>query len=174
MLYVCGTCVSWDGKRFVAIKKNRPKWQEGLWNLPGGKIKMREHTSYLAEEKKHIIFLPEETPREAMSREFHEETGVLIKPGARWVCFQIEQYSRIDKEKQKHTDTVYYFVTFGDEINKVVTTTDEEIKIFDHEDITFAPKEFVFNVPYLYMMLLIHIRNKSLWFLNPGNQNDVD
>lgn len=173
MLYVCGTCISWDGKRFVAIKKNRPEWQKGLWNLPGGKINMREITNGKDGTNQRLIFIPNETPREAMSREFQEETGVLIKPGTRWICFHIEQYSKVNKEGQKQTNTVYYFVTFGDEINKVKTMTDETITIFEHEDITFAPKEFVFNIPYLYMMLLCQIRNKTLWLLNPGNQNDV-
>lgn len=57
--YVLGFAFDLMG-RVAMIKKARPEWQAGLFNGIGGKIE------------------PGETSKEAMSREFLEETGVLI------------------------------------------------------------------------------------------------
>lgn len=43
----------------VLLKKARPEWQRGLLNLPGGKIE------------------EDESPRQCMTREWKEETGVF-------------------------------------------------------------------------------------------------
>ena len=57
--YVVGFLIdtNWN---VVLIRKNRPKWQAGKLNGPGGKIE------------------EDETPEEAMRREFREEAGVLF------------------------------------------------------------------------------------------------
>lgn len=47
-------------ERVLLIKKKRPKWQEGLFNLPGGKVE------------------PGESPLEAATRKLKEETGINI------------------------------------------------------------------------------------------------
>lgn len=49
-----------DGARVILVRKRKPEWQAGKLNAVGGKIE------------------PGEKPRNAMSREFHEETGVRI------------------------------------------------------------------------------------------------
>ena len=49
-----------DGKNVVLVKKNRPKWQKGKLNGPGGKIELNE------------------SAEAAMTREFLEETGLRI------------------------------------------------------------------------------------------------
>ena len=43
----------------LLIKKRKPSWQAGYWNAPGGKIEQNE------------------TPLQAICREFREETGVV-------------------------------------------------------------------------------------------------
>lgn len=55
---VCGFCFTDDGKRVVLIQKAKPTWQKGLLNGVGGKQELNE------------------TPQQAMAREFMEECGV--------------------------------------------------------------------------------------------------
>lgn len=157
--FVCGTIFSWDLKRFVVIKKNRPDWMAGKYNFVGGKI----------EEKPEISGLWE-TPRQAISREFEEETGVITQP-KNWHCFHIEQYANTTSAPDKQRAKVYYLATFGDDINKVKTITDEEVKIMNYEDLTWDPKEFIFNIPYIIAMLLTQVREKTFYSLNPEGVN---
>ena len=56
--YVVGFLLNYDRTQVVLIRKNRPAWQAGHLNGVGGKIEMGE------------------TPIEAMTREFEEETGL--------------------------------------------------------------------------------------------------
>lgn len=64
--YVLGFAVSEDGTLVALIKKNRgPAENIGKWNGLGGKLEVGE------------------TPEDAMSREFKEESGVEI-PAADW------------------------------------------------------------------------------------------
>jgi 8-oxo-dGTP diphosphatase len=69
--YVCGFAFhSLDGNvrpRVVLVRKVKPDWQAGKLNGVGGKIEAGE------------------SPEQAMSREFHEETGVIIYPE----CWQV-------------------------------------------------------------------------------------
>ena len=58
--YVVGFLFSPDKKSVVLIKKIRPTFQAGLFNGVGGKIEIGE------------------TPIQAMTREFFEETGLTI------------------------------------------------------------------------------------------------
>lgn len=68
--YVCGFLFSQFGKStsvdVALVWKDKPTWQAGHLNGIGGKIK------------------EDETPAEAMSREFKEETGIDIP---KWNCF---------------------------------------------------------------------------------------
>lgn len=58
--YVLGFAFDRDKKNVVLIEKQKPNWQRGLYNGVGGKINF------------------EESPLDAMYREFKEETGVDI------------------------------------------------------------------------------------------------
>ena len=60
--YVCGFLFSPNLHLVTLIEKQKPEWQKGKWNGVGGKIE------------------PGEQERDAMSREFHEETGVFFPP----------------------------------------------------------------------------------------------
>ncbi len=55
-LYVVGVAFD-SSKKVVLIKKNHPKWMEGNFNLPGGEVN------------------PNESPLDAMAREWAEEVG---------------------------------------------------------------------------------------------------
>jgi 8-oxo-dGTP diphosphatase len=65
--FVVGFLFSRCEQRVVLIEKNRPEWQAGLLNGPGGKIE------------------PGETTLEAIRREFREEAGLDI-PGWEHFC----------------------------------------------------------------------------------------
>lgn len=58
--YVCGFLFSPNLHLVTLIEKQKPEWQKGLWNGIGGKIE------------------PGEQELDTMSREFHEEAGVLF------------------------------------------------------------------------------------------------
>lgn len=60
--YVCGLLFSESRETVALVHKQKPAWQAGKLNGPGGKIERRE------------------TPPEAMAREFAKETGVEIAP----------------------------------------------------------------------------------------------
>jgi len=60
--YVVGFLFSENEQSVLLIEKQRPDWQKGLWNGIGGHIE------------------PEETPLQAIVREFKEETGIESTP----------------------------------------------------------------------------------------------
>jgi 8-oxo-dGTP diphosphatase len=66
--YVLGFVFSPYFKDVLLIRKQRPAWQKGLFNGIGGHMKEGE------------------TECEAMTREFYEETGLLIYPRC-WIKF---------------------------------------------------------------------------------------
>lgn len=66
--YVTGFLFSKNASHVVLIKKINPQWQRGLFNGIGGKIEANE------------------SPVDAMVREFIEETGVTTNK-ADWTCF---------------------------------------------------------------------------------------
>jgi 8-oxo-dGTP pyrophosphatase MutT (NUDIX family) len=69
--YVVGLAFYGVPPLVVLQQKARPGWQHGRLNCPGGKAN------------------DDETGPQAMSREFHEETGLLIEPRD-WDCFLTE------------------------------------------------------------------------------------
>lgn len=81
---VVGFFFDQDGGSVVLLRKQRPAWQAGLLNGPGGKIE------------------PDETPLAAMVREFHEETGAFVDS---WRLFSV---------RRDASSEVYFFSTRGD------------------------------------------------------------
>lgn len=96
---VCGFYFSSDLSRVVLVKKERPEWQRGLYNGVGGKVEDGEFA------------------RDAMAREFEEETGVRVET---W-----EPFCRHGHEASLFEVT--YFRAFGDRVYECRTTTDEEV-----------------------------------------------
>ena len=104
--YVCGFLFSPDFKHVVLIRKNRPEFQIGKCNGVGGKIEENE------------------TPSQAMKREFFEEAGLMVDD---WKELAI--ISGNDWE-------VYFHYAISDKYLSVETKTDEIIEI-----------HYVFNIP---------------------------
>jgi len=102
--YVVGFAFDSQGW-FALIEKNRPDWQKGLWNGIGGKIE------------------GDESPADAMSREFHEEAGQLI-PKEQWSC--------IGKMIEENVFECYIFITTINVLD-LKSMTDERIRIFPPE-----------------------------------------
>lgn len=101
ILYVVGFCFTEDHEWVVLIKKIKPEWQAGRYNGVGGKVE------------------PGETPHQAMSREFAEETGVGLPP-----------------EEWEHTGTMvdvnwtlYIFRAFSDLAASAKTMEEEEVRL---------------------------------------------
>lgn len=88
--YTIAVVFSKNGREVLLQLKNRPKWQEGKWNFPGGKVE------------------PNEVPMECVIREFKEECGLHIDE-SRWNYVGI--FSGIDEAFPTLEYTVHVFVT---------------------------------------------------------------
>lgn len=126
MEYVLGFLFDKKGEKVLLIEKNRPAWQAGFLNGVGGKIE------------------PNETPIQAMVREFKEEAFTVIND---W-CY----FASIKGEDFK----IYCYMGFGplDEIKrandeKVKTPMDEELFIIAVNDILANKVKCISNIPLL-------------------------
>lgn len=63
--YTIGALFTPDFQHVLLIQKQKPDWQKGRLNFPGGKTELGE------------------SPRDCVSREFEEETGLNLPP-AEW------------------------------------------------------------------------------------------
>lgn len=91
-----------DLSEVCLIEKNRPDWQKGLLNGPGGKIE------------------PGETIVEAATREFKEETGVCVTSWAQ-LCM---------KKAHNNSYQVNFLVAADSNLLKLVrSTTDEQVGV---------------------------------------------
>jgi 8-oxo-dGTP diphosphatase len=101
--YVVGFAFNADRSKLVLIRKNRPAWQAGKLNGVGGKIEA------------------DETPENAMAREFHEETGVQTTP-AQWAHFT----TIIGRDGR-----VWCYRMFDDAVLAARSTSDEPVEIVE-------------------------------------------
>jgi 8-oxo-dGTP pyrophosphatase MutT (NUDIX family) len=84
--YTIGALFSPDLERVLLLQKQRPDWQKGRFNFPGGKLELGESVS------------------ECIAREFEEETGAVI-PATSW--HHIGRIENSDKDKTiKKIDTI--------------------------------------------------------------------
>lgn len=90
-----------DAYRVVLIRKNRPEWQAGKLNGVGGKVEQGE------------------SKEQAMTREFKEETGVLLEGWHRFASLTWEQ------------GVVHFFRHFVPpwQVDACRTVTDENIEL---------------------------------------------
>lgn len=122
--YVAGFLIDRWARQVILVKKNRPKWQEGYLNGVGGHIE------------------GDETPNEAMQREFREETG---HDRDDWEFYCILEGDGF---------MVYFFRAFDTLLGTldIGTMTDEPIEIVSLDDI--SPAKCIPNLTWLIPMAL--------------------
>lgn len=99
--YVVGFMFDPDYENVVLIEKKRPVWQAGKLNGVGGKIEKGE------------------TPKQAMRREFYEETDVDYP---KWIPFTTLEFD---------DSILHCFKTDYDMMHYVKTNTDEFVGLFN-------------------------------------------
>jgi 8-oxo-dGTP diphosphatase len=127
MNYVVGFIFSSDRNKVALIEKLKPEWQAGKLNGVGGKIEASD-----------------ESPLDAMVREFEEETGALI---AEWRHFCTLSF---------RGGYVYFFehTEWPGELagtNSVTSMTDEQVGWYDVANI---PENAIPNLRWLIPMAL--------------------
>ena len=100
--YVAGFLFDTTRERVVLIEKKKPPWQAGLHNAVGGKIKTGEQ------------------PRDAMVREFREETGLSVYDWSEF-CFL---------HHTKDEWGVRFFMGIG-AVNEIKQMEDEKPDVFN-------------------------------------------
>lgn len=108
-LYVVGFYFTDDFTHVALIRKNRPAWQAGLLNGIGGRVE------------------PNETPLDAMVREYAEETGHHTTTNA-WTWYLGLDEHAPDSHPHPHTHIDFYWAA-GPGPLPVTTTTDEPVLV---------------------------------------------
>lgn len=169
--YVCGFLITYDMDRFLLIDKGMKK--SAAIDFPlrlcglGGKIQLLPELGISKNDDGY------ETPHEAMEREFHEESGTLIKK-ARWHCFMIKEY----KEAK-----IYMMAAFcsPDEMIKIVVnsnTASNKVELPEGPlvietlpGILFDGGQVTFDLPYILAMILREMRSGFFMKLDPEGVN---
>lgn len=112
--YVNGFVFNIAKNQVAVIQKNRPTWQAGKYNGIGGKIELGEF------------------PIEAMIREFYEEAGVQSTVYD-WHAFA-HLSDNLDNQYRQFECTFFYSTSI--DLNKLSSMTDEQVFIWDINDIT--------------------------------------
>lgn len=120
--YVAGFAFNAKETHVVLIKKQRPVWQAGKLNGPGGHCEI-------------VDGRPEE-PSVAMDREFCEECGVS---GLSWALFATMRGKDIRGKQPLDDWTVSFFYAKDDRIFKATAKTSEEVIIYKLESWGTAP-----------------------------------
>ena len=137
--YVTGFLFSPNNSHVVLIKKLAPKWQQGFLNGVGGKIE------------------PNETSDNAMSREFQEETGVMI-PAKQWQC-----YAQIQRPSHYELDV---FFAHSDLAFEARTVESEEVLVVE---LSCLPTNLIPNLNWLIPLAL----DKQADFSNPVKVKEI-
>lgn len=124
--YVTGFAFSEDRTKVVLIQKTKPEWQAGKLNGVGGKVEDNE------------------SPGEAMVREFKEETGIETTVDS-W----IDICSIEGKDFQ-----VNFFSRFDNDMFEAKTTTEEIVAVYDVEYAYEVPELYIPNLTWLIPMAL--------------------
>ncbi|MFG0606169.1 NUDIX domain-containing protein [Vibrio mimicus] len=122
--YVTGFMFSQDKLNVGLIKKLNPKWQSGLYNGIGGKIEQ------------------DESPYEAIAREFQEETGVQTNPDE-WKLYVT--LTRPDIYR------VHFLCMISDKVHNVRTMEEELVTLFPCDQL---PKNIIHNLRWLIPLAL--------------------
>lgn len=141
--YVLGLAFNASHDHIVLIRKNRPAWQAGKLNGPGGLIEDSEHSMA------------------SMQREFFQETTVQSNPSD-WSHFlTIAVHTHLQKDDYR----VYCFATDKLQIDQAQTVTDELVCIFPiirllHSQYGgLAEIEMVENLPWMILLAIDHLND---------------
>lgn len=111
--YVLGFCFMYYNAEVVLIRKNKPEWQRGLLNGVGGKIE------------------PGESPKEAMLREWREETGSDVTDWHHYVTMDFSGATvHVFKHHQPGRHAGYLNIT---------SATDEQVGIYSVAEALASP-----------------------------------
>lgn len=126
MNYVVGFMFNKDKTKVALIRKNRPDWQKGFLNGIGGKNNENEHSL------------------NAMVREFEEETG--------YKTYYYDWHPLVGLEGVNKEWRVDAYYSMMDSLDKLKSTTDEQIEIIDVSNID--NETALSNLPWLIKMCL--------------------
>lgn len=129
--YVLGFVFSEDKSKVALINKLRPEWQKDYLNGIGGKVEESDINEF-----------------SAMSREFEEETGVLIE-GHNWHKFATMTFNN---DVLGGVAVVYCFRYFSDLVFNCKTVEEEIIELIDVS--TFRERKIIKNLNVLIPMAL--------------------
>jgi len=99
MEMVVGFLFSEDKKNVLLINKIKPEWQRGKFNGIGGKVEK------------------DEKPDQAMTREFFEESGLLVE------LWNLKVIAQVGLSK-----TLYFYYGFGN-VKKAISCTEEQVSV---------------------------------------------
>lgn len=131
--YVAGFLFDDHRQRVLLIEKQRPEWQKGLFNGVGGKIEA------------------DETPIEAMRREFYEETGFAFRLWNHFATLQGEKDIRWKVHFFCGFDT-HTLVSIKDD--RRPTKTDERLFVFYLDQLRAGLAKTIPNLHWLIPMAL--------------------
>ncbi len=104
---VVGFAFTEDQTGVILIRKNRPEWMEGMLNGVGGHIEGRE------------------TPRQAMAREFEEETAIHV---------QLQKWFEIVQMRGKKWEVTFFKTMLSPhDIHFMTSMTDEKVMLISCE-----------------------------------------
>lgn len=147
--------------RFLLIDKGGMKLKDQVlkWQGLGGGIEVCLNPI--------VIPSRDESPHEAMEREFYEESDFIIKK-KRWHCFYIKEYKSCK---------IYYFVAFGDGselygiTNHTKYSTEGVVQQHSLVDVLFDTSKYTFDIPYLIAMIYREHKAGMLMQLDPEGIN---
>lgn len=137
--YVLGFAFDRDGEYLLLINKTKPQWQAGKLNGIGGKMEL------------------DELPKEAMIREFMEETGVHTN---------VEEWNYLGV---MHGDDffIHVYSLFHDCALRAHTTTEESVEIvnldkFMQSQYALYPRKMIRNLKWLIAFALNKAEDPTL------------
>ena len=135
-IYVLGFLFDPGLHNVALIEKQKPAWQKGRFNGVGGKVEEGEALA------------------DAMSREFHEETGVLLAPAA-WT-----QYVKMTGADGRHFE-LHIFYAVDASLHDVRTMETERVILTSTKAVVQGEFKTIGNVPWLVAMALAVAEGKE-------------
>jgi 8-oxo-dGTP diphosphatase len=137
--YVVGFLFSENFDRVALIEKTKPSWQAGLLNGIGGKIELNE------------------TPEQAMIREFHEETGAYVDFWREVITLQSDDWK-------------VYFFALAKQLPYLKSKTEEIVKVIQLNELN--QHQIISNLNWLIPMAIDAIKTGTIYDVAEVNCND--